>query len=399
MSVGSGTVVTGANGANGVAWVVLGALLVTGCGPVTPQQADHLGRPRATSTSPAPVTTAPATTAPAPDPHPDRLRAGERPPQFVLVSFDGAGWHDMWDHWLGVADQVPFHFTGFLSGTYLLSGETRDRYHPPGYAAGTSAIGWTEPQDVPVEIADLDRALASGNEIGTHFNGHFCVGAGLPTGGNTWTTRDWDAELDQFFALLADVRRNNGLGPDDTLDVTGADIHGARTPCLEGLPDELYPALAAHGLDYDSSFSHSGLAWPTRSPGGIWEVGMAVYPVHGLLPDGRTGVGVTSMDYNYYFTQRGASDDGLTVADSAQDRAQVLATYEDMYDEAYAGNRAPLVLGNHFNDWNHGAYRDALTDFVLETCGQPETRCVTYSELVDWMEQQTPATLRRLQAG
>jgi hypothetical protein len=56
------------------------------------------------------------------------------------------------------------------------------------------------------------------------------------------------------------------------------------------------------------------------------------------------------------------------------------------------------VLGNHFNEWNNGAYRDALGAFVLETCGRPETRCVTYSELIDWMQAQTPRVLRRLQA-
>jgi hypothetical protein len=55
------------------------------------------------------------------------------------------------------------------------------------------------------------------------------------------------------------------------------------------------------------------------------------------------------------------------------------------------------VLGNHFNEWNNGAYRDALAQFVLETCGRPETRCVTYSELIAWMEAQTPRVLRRLQ--
>src|SRR5690348_16298798 len=44
-----------------------------------------------------------------------RLRPGERPPQFVLVSFDGAGWDDMWEYWFDVAQKVPFRFTAFLS--------------------------------------------------------------------------------------------------------------------------------------------------------------------------------------------------------------------------------------------------------------------------------------------
>jgi hypothetical protein len=327
-----------------------------------------------------------------------RLRPGQKPPQFVLVSFDGAGWADMWDFWFGVAEKVPFRFTAFLSGTYLLSDRTAGAYHPPYYPAGTSEISWYAAADLPVEIANLNRALAEGDEIGTHFNGHFCSGAGLPSGGNTWTTADWDTELTQFFSLLRGYRSNNHLPARDHLDVTPADVHGARTPCLEGIPDQLYPALRAHGLTYDSSFSHPGLAWPQRR-GGVWEIGMATYPIHGTLPDGRTGVPVTTMDYNYYFTQRGASDAGLSTADSDHDRDQVLATYRDLYQEAFHGNRAPLVLGNHFNDWDRNAYRDALANFVTETCGRPETQCITYSDLVAWLEAQRPSVLRSLTTG
>jgi hypothetical protein len=105
------------------------------------------------------------------------------------------------------------------------------------------------------------------------------------------------------------------------------------------------------------------------------------------------------MDYNYFFTQRGASDVGLTRADSARDREQVLETYRDLYRAALHGNRAPLVLGNHFNDWNRNAYRDALATFVTETCDRAETQCITYSDLVAWLEAQRPSVLRALTAG
>ena len=56
-----------------------------------------------------------------------------------------------------------------------------------------------------------------------------------------------------------------------------------------------------------------------------------------------------------------------------------------------------MILGNHFNDWDHGAYRDALTSFVLHTCGQPHTACVPFRDLVAWLDVQRPATLARLQ--
>jgi hypothetical protein len=317
---------------------------------------------------------------------PRRLRPGQRPPQFVVVSFDGVGWHQEWQHWMSVSRRVPFRFTGFLSGTYLLSDQTRDRYHPPYYSPGTSEIGWGTPADVRTEIGDLNLAVAAGMEIGTHFNGHFCASAGLPSGGNTWSTRDWDVELDQFFHLLRDYRTDNALPPSVRLRIGRADITGERTPCLEGRPSALYPALAAHGFSYDSSITRSPLTWPTRDRGtGLWHLGMTTFPLHG------TDHPVTTMDYNYYFTQRGGVDG--TAAQARADQRQVLATYDDLYRRSLHGNRAPMILGNHFNNWNHGAYVDALTSFVLNTCGRPETRCVPFRDLVAWLDVQRPAIL------
>jgi hypothetical protein len=342
--------------------------------------------------APPPATfTHPRPGAPLPDGFvPRRLAPGERPPQFVVVSFDGVGWHQEWQHWMSVASQVPFRFTGFLSGTYLLSDASRDAYHPPYYPAGTSEIGWGTPSDVPVEIDDLNRALSSGMEIGTHFNGHFCASAGLPSGGDTWTTREWDVELDQFFHLVGDYRSDNDLPPSVDLALTPPDVIGDRTPCLEGSASALYPALAAHGFRYDASFTRPELTWPTRDPGtGIWQLGMTTFPLHG------TDHPVVTMDYNYYFTQRGAVEG--TLAEASADQRQVLATYQDLYQASFAGNRAPVILGNHFNDWNHGAYRGALTSFVLETCGRAHTLCVPFRDLVAWLDVQTPATLARLQ--
>lgn len=320
---------------------------------------------------------------------PRRLAPGQRPPQFVVVSFDGVGWHREWRHWMDVASRVPFRFTGFLSGTYLLSDATRDRYRPPYYAPGTSEIGWGTPEDVRVEVADLNRALRSGMEIGTHFNGHFCASAGLPSGGDTWTTRDWQVELGQFFHLVRDYRADNALPRSVRLLLRPGEVEGDRTPCLEGSPSALYPALAARGFRYDSSFTRSPLTWPTRDPRtGPWRLGMTTFPLHG------TGHRVTTMDYNYFFTQRGGVDG--TVAQARADQRQVLATYDDLYRQSFHGNRAPMILGNHFNDWNHHAYVNALTSFVLHTCGRPHTSCVPFRDLVAWLDVQTPRTLARL---
>ena len=322
---------------------------------------------------------------------PTKLKPGEKPPQFIIVSFDGVGWHEKWQYWFDIMQKVPFHFTGFLSGTYMLSKATKDKYQGPGHGVGRASIGWNEASDLPVEIADLNHSLAAGNEIGTHFNGHFCSD-NVP-GGNDWNTADWNNELDQFFALVKNVNVNNNLPASTKLNLTAADIKGERTPCLEGHAEDLYPALKAHGMTYDSSFTRRGISWPTKSTdNGIWKFGMAEFPIHG------TSHYQITMDYNFYYTQRKASSDGVTPEQSRSDSAQVQATYQDMYNAAFSGNRAPLVLGNHFNSWNNNAYSDAIGNFVLANCGKPNTHCVPFRDVIAWMNMQDPARLAQLQA-
>jgi hypothetical protein len=84
--------------------------------------------------------------------------------------------------------------------------------------------------------------------------------------------------------------------------------------------------------------------------------------------------------------------------DPVADSGQVLRTYQAMYRAAYDGNRAPLILGNHFNSWNGNAYSMALATFVTETCHQPDTYCVPYRDVIRWMQTQDPAVLAGLQS-
>jgi hypothetical protein len=88
----------------------------------------------------------------------------------------------------------------------------------------------------------------------------------------------------------------------------------------------------------------------------------------------------------------------VTPEESAADSEQVYQTYNDMFNATWNGNRAPLVLGNHFNAWNNNAYENALTKFVLEKCGQPEVQCVPFRDVLAWMSVQDPDRLAQLQA-
>ena len=286
---------------------------------------------------------------------------------------------------------MPFHFTGFLSGTYMLSDETKMAYTGPGHSPGASSISWNTAADLPTEIVDLNEAYNSGHEIGTHFNGHFCDGA--EPSGNQWTTADWNNELDQFFALIAEragEQSRNAARARWRSTARSSRASGRRA--WRARPRTLFPALIAHNMTYDSSFTEEGISWPKKSPQyGIWRLGMPTFPING------TGKQQITMDYNFYFTQRNASSAGVTPEQSAADSAQVKATYDDMYNATFNGNRAPLILGNHFNEWNNNAYETALTSFVLEKCGQPETYCVPFRDLIAWMDVQDPAVLAELQ--
>jgi len=75
-----------------------------------------------------------------------------------------------------------------------------------------------------------------------------------------------------------------------------------------------------------------------------------------------------------------------------------LSGHVDMYNATFNGNRAPLVLGNHFNAWNHNAYSDAIGKFVVANCGKPDTYCVPFRDAIAWMNMQDPAVLAKLQA-
>ena len=101
------------------------------------------------------------------------------------------------------------------------------------------------------------------------------------------------------------------------------------------------------------------------------------------------------MDYNFIYWQHEAHE--ADPATAKKDSAQVLATYQHMFDSTYHGNRAPLVLGNHFNEWNHGAYTQALATFLEQACHQPDVHCVPYRDVIRWMNAQDPAVLASLQ--
>ncbi|WP_433268391.1 polysaccharide deacetylase [Actinosynnema sp. CS-041913] len=306
-----------------------------------------------------------------------RMLPGEKPPQFVLFSFDGAASKAHWDRVMPLAQRVNAHVTGLLSGVYLVPDADAASYRGPGHRAGYSSIGFGGTREqVAARIAYLNDALAAGHEIGTHYNGHYCQGDEPSVG--RWGTAEWDLELDQFFSILSEAREQGfRLDP--------ASVRGGRTPCLEGDWGQAFPSMRGHGLVYDTSHVRLGVVWPFVLDG-MWEFPMPEVRVPAL------GKRVVMMDFNLWYALNGARDDPGPPGEYTQ---IVLDTYRSVYLAAFNGNRAPLVVGNHFNDWAGGAFSSAVERFMEEVCVRGETVCATYTEVIQWMQLQDPVVLEQ----
>ncbi|MFC0114447.1 polysaccharide deacetylase family protein [Kibdelosporangium aridum] len=302
-----------------------------------------------------------------------KLAPGERPPQFVLFSFDGAGAHDQWQRLLDLAGRSNAKFTAFLSGVYLLADDQRKQYTAPGHPAGQSSISFGgSPDQVRTRIADLNAAAKAGIEIGTHYNGHYCS--------QRWTTQQWQSELQQFFQFV-DQAGVQGL------KVDSAAIKGSRLPCLEGKFDAVFDAMKSRGLTYDSSQVSDGVLWPAKEKD-IWEFALPMVRMPAV-----NNKKVTMVDYQIWDALNRSKDDKTKRDEFAR---ATLEVYRAAYDATLRGNRAPLLIGNHFLDWAGGGFGVAAEQFMAEVCVKPETVCTTFSDVIRWMEAQDPAVLEQL---
>lgn len=324
-----------------------------------------------------------------PQPHQPRvhqLAKGEAPPQFVVVSWDGAGETSskLFSHWLEVARRHEVPMTFFLTGIYLLPGTQRHRYAPPRHAVGASDLGWLPDRYVHATIRQVRRAWLDGHEIGTHFNGHFC---GPAKGVSTWSVDDWLSEIEQAQEFVTTWRSTTGLTDEPPLPFDyDKEVVGGRTPCLEGA-DNLRKAAAQLGWRYDSSGTRLA-TWPTKVEG-LWDLSLQQVPFPGHDFE------VTAMDYNIMFNQSEVTDGDPAMRDTW--RAQARDAYLAGFRRSLEGNRSPLVIGNHFEQWNGGIYMDAVEQAIETMAQEPQTRFVTMRQLCDWLDAQDPDVIAGLQ--
>ena len=348
--------------------------------PATPEVGDVTGEGGGVS----------AVNLPQPELEITKLAPGEEPPQFVVISFDGSCSNDIIRHYMDTADQVGARLTFFVSGLCLLPEEQRYLYETPGRDAGSSAIGFADDaQEVVQRVANYKEAYEKGHEIGTHFLGHWCE----PNDGavNSWGTAEWESEFSQDIGFMDNWAANNGVASPTPLPFNHGVMIGARTPCLEGQRDVMYPVFVENGFKYDAS-NPGVLQWPTKNDYGLWEFPLQTMKVVGY---DRSNL---SMDYNFLCAQNDCKQE----ADQATCDRIEQSTYDSLMaavDALYNGNRAPLFFGNHFNTWVCGAYQNALTRFIIDASAQyPDLKFVSNADLVKWLEAQDPAVLNKLVA-
>lgn len=317
---------------------------------------------------------------------PVKLKPGEKPPQFVVFSWDGAleGDDHLFSRFREVAKESDAQMTFFLTGIYLLPEDKRKLYKPPQHAAGDSAISYPTDEHIKMTLEQLRKAWADGDEIGSHFNGHFC-GA---KGGGDWSSAEWTSEINQTLSFIKNWKTNTGFKDIPPLPFDpDREITGGRAPCLEG-QKTLLPALGQFGWRYDASSAGDFQIWPAKK-NGVWDFPLQLLP----YPGGKFQA--LSMDFNFLYNQTG----GETQGDQSQWatwREQAKDAYLNGFERVYNGNRAPMFIGNHFEDWNGGIYMDAVEDVMRDVCPREGVRCVSFRELADWLDVQDPAVLAQL---
>ncbi|WEV26121.1 hypothetical protein OYE22_13610 [Streptomyces sp. 71268] len=326
---------------------------------------------------------------------PEKLEMGQKPPQFVVFSWDGAGevGNGLFPRFRKIAKDHGASMTFFLSGIYCLPESKKNLYRPPNNPVGASDIGYLTDGHIKDTLRNVREAWLEGHEIGTHFNGHFCAGSGSV---GQWTPAQWRSEIDQAMSFVTKWRTNTGFTDLEPLPFDyQKELIGGRTPCLLG-QENLLPTAKQLGWRYDASSPGGLQVWPTKKQG-IWDLPLQQVPFPGHSFE------VLSMDYNMLANQSKNATQGPT-ARYPEWRREATGAYIKGFERAYETNRAPLFIGNHFEQWNGGIYMDAVEEAIKHIADdkRKDVRLVSFRQLVDWLDAQDPqvlASLRGLGVG
>ena len=323
------------------------------------------------------------------EPNPVPAATLERPPQFVLISFDGSYSDQFWKESFNLADKANAKFSYFVSGVYFIEHNDNKLYQGPDHSLGVSDIGFGDNSlaDLSTRTENVWQALQKNFDIGSHVNGHF--------DGTKWSEAQWTSEFTQFhkfvervFSIYPGIKENFSSQWEQKMK---SEIKGFRAPLLAESPG-VAATLEKFNYLYDSSKVLNS-QWPYQMNDGIWNVGLSEVELAG---SGRRTI---AMDYNLLYGQcdgkfnpkNGGECANLTDAVLAHDQDQTYRTYIQAFLKSYYGNRSPISIGHHFSLFNRGIYWMALQKFTYAVCNQPEVKCVTHSEMIKWLEAQKQA--------
>lgn len=180
-----------------------------------------------------------------------------------------------------------------------------------------------------------------------------------------------------------------GNAPHHTTGNAGTRGIGGRTPCLLG-QESLLPTARELGRRYDASSPGGRQQWPGKKQG-LWDLPLQSVPFPGHTFE------VLSMDYNILANQS-VNSTQAPPANYPGWRKQATKAYIAGFKRAYETNRAPLFIGNHFEDWNGGIYMDAVQGALKYMAGKKDVRLVSFRQFVDWLDVQKPEVLEKLRA-
>ncbi|MGP8304202.1 hypothetical protein ACTPOK_41115 [Streptomyces inhibens] len=370
------------------------ALSVAGCSSAGSSGSGKVGtKPGGTTQSAKPIgdgSTAYTGKQPNQPPKPEKLEPGQKPPQFVVFSWDGAAeiGNGLFPRFRKLAKDHNAAMTFFLSGLYLLPESKKRLYRPPNNPVGASAIGYLKDENIKATLKNVRAAWLEGHEIGTHFNGHF--GGNGPGSVAHWTPAQWEAEIEQAMSFVTKWRTNTGFTDLEPLPFDySKELVGGRTPCLLGQAN-LLPTARKRGWRYDASSPGGLQVWPTKKQG-LWD-----FPLQGMPFPGHS-FPVLSMDYNIMANQGTGSTKGPSANYPAW-RKQATDAYIAGFQRAYETNRAPFFVGNHFEQWNGGIYMDAVEEAIKHIADDKhkDVRMVSFRQLCDWLDAQDPQVLANL---
>ncbi|TMU93198.1 hypothetical protein [Streptomyces sp. DASNCL29] len=322
-------------------------------------------------------------------PKPERLERGQKPPQFVVFSWDGAGevGNGLFPRFRKLAEDHGATMTFFLSGIYCLPESKKSLYRPPNNPVGASDIGYLTDDHIKATLRNVREAWLEGHEIGTHFNGHFCSGSGSV---ENWTPAQWKSEIGQAMSFVTEWKTNTRFTDVDPLPFDyHKELIGGRTPCLKGQTN-LLPTARELGWRYDASSPGGLQVWPSKKQG-VWDFPLQQIPFPGHSFE------VLSMDYNILANQSKNSTNAPPVNYPGW-RKQAAEAYIAGFKRAYETNRAPFFIGNHFEQWNGGIYMDAVEEALKHMADErhKDVRLVSFKQLTDWLDAQDPAVLADL---